>query len=94
MSEPNLTSVQSPLLQDLGDLVIRREEDGTLTVLQADDVILVSAELIRDSDGAGITVDGPLLRFATVPPLVYRVVAQHGPTTVVALREDAAEVPS
>jgi hypothetical protein len=89
MSEPNLTSVSSPALQDIGQLVLERAADGSLNVVQADDVILVAQALVEAAEG--IRAEGPLLTFATTPPLVYRVVARHGLDAFLAVREDSHE---
>ncbi len=77
--------MSSPAPQDLGQLLLERAADGSVNVVQADDVILVSQALV-ESAGA-VRAEGPLLIFATTPPLVYRVVARHGLDAFLAIRE-------
>lgn len=41
-----------------GDAVVRRHDDGRLEVVEADDVIGISLELLVEAVGSGIWVDG------------------------------------
>lgn len=80
---------------EAGECIIRRDSDGSLTALQADDHIRVSRELLKQAeDGTGdLRRDGDVLCIPTTPPLHYRMYEDGDPHSLGATKIAKGDYP-